>query len=593
MKNNKSILKFLMSFITYNKKNKVKEFYIPEVNEEDQTSNYKENSSQSNNFNGSNNQNINQAIYYMGTEKDSFEANTQGNNTTANINSDIDSNIDFLNKSFHYPNNTDIIIRQFKIGEKYRAFIVYLQGMVDNTIVSNFILRPLLNNNEFLNEHANNEIDSILSNVIETNEIRKIVKPEDVINEILIGDTGIYIEGCNYYVFCDTKGFEKRSVDKPQIEGSVKGPHEAFNENLTTNITLIRKIIKNKDLVAERLKVGDTNNNNCAVMYINGIVNPAIVQEVKRRINGIKTDFVLGGGMLEQYIEDNTWSIIPTILSTERPDRTAAHILEGRVAVIVDGTPSALVVPVTFFLLLHTSEDSVLKWQYGILLRFTRIFAIFMSILLPALYIALTNYHQEMIPTALLIAIGESRENVPFTTVVEVLFMELSFDLIREAGIRVPGIIGNTIGIVGALIIGQAAVQANIISPVLIIVIAFTTLGTYSIPDFSLAYGVRMTRLLFIIFAGVLGFLGISIGLVIFITILINLKSFGVPFLSSIAPKTRQGTDAVFRLPIWKQELRPDAINPLDNRRQPEISRPWVEEDAAVPVKDNSGTKEE
>ncbi len=313
---------------------------------------------------------------------------------------------------------------------------------------------------------------------------------------------------------------------------------------------------------------------------MDGIVNPSIVDEVKRRINSIDTDFINGSGMLEQYIQDDSWSVIPTLLSTERPDRTANYIMDGKVAIITFGTPYAIIVPVTFFLLFHTAEDNSLKWQHSLILRITRMFGLLVAITLPGIYISLANYHQEMIPTSLLIAIATSRENVPFPTIVEIIFMEISFDLIREAGIRIPGIIGNTIGIVGGLIIGQAAVQASIISPVLIIIIGFTSLGNYSIPDFNLGYGTRIFRLLFIVLGALLGFLGISIGIILLIMILSSIKSFGVPFFSITSPKTRTSNDSAFNRPVWKQELRPDPINPINLRKQPKISRRWIDEDA-------------
>jgi spore germination protein KA len=554
MKHSKNSTKHLLSFITYKHQKEIKKFYIPEVGEEAE-------------------------------QPDSKQANIT-------VSTNIDRNIAFIKKSFHSTANKDIMVREFKIAGKYRAFIVYLLGMVDSKTISNFILRPLMENSISIDDPFNCQLDLILNSIVETNQTKKVTESEDAISEILAGNTGIYVDGCDCYIFCDTKGYEKRSVEKPQSEGTVKGSHEAFNENLRTNITLIRRIIKNKDLVTEILPVGDKNNSECAVIYISGLVNPSIVEEVKRRINSIKTDFVLGGGMLEQYIEDSPWSILPTILSTERPDRATSHIIEGRVAIIVEGSPFALIVPITLFVLLHTSEDSFLRWQYGMLLRAIRAFAVFVSLFLPGLYVALTNYHQEMIPTSLLIAIAKSRENVPFPTIIEILFMESAFELIREAGIRIPGIIGYTVGIVGALILGQAAVQANIISPILIIIIAFTGLGNFAIPDFSMYYGLRITRLYFIVLGSILGFLGISLGLISLTAVLTSLKSFGVPFLSPVAPRARKGTDVFLRFPIWKQELRPDSINPLDIRRQPKISREWTKEDANVPTRKTNSNKE-
>jgi spore germination protein KA len=398
------------------------------------------------------------------------------------------------------------------------------------------------------------------------------------LSEILSGNTGLFIEGSDSCIFSETKGFDKRGVEKPLLEGVVKGPQEAFNENIRTNVTLVRKIIKDSSLTTEFLTIGDRNKNLCAVMYMEGLINPTIVAEVKRRISGLKADFIFGEGMLEQFIEDNPMSLMPSTLSTERPDRTASHILEGKVAIIVEGTPSAIIVPITLPSLMFTSEDTNLKWQFGTALRFIRTMALLISVLLPSIYIAVTNFHHEMLPTDLLIAIAKAKENVPFPTMVEILLMELSFELIREAGIRIPGLIGNTIGIIGALILGQAAVTANLVSPILIIIVAFSGLGNFAIPNFSVAFAARLLRFGFILVSALLGFYGISLLLITTIAIICHSRSFGVPMLSSITPKARKSFDLFIRWPVWKQEWRPDYTNSLDKIRQPIISRTWTEE---------------
>lgn len=568
-----NIFKGMASLITYKHKKEVQEFYIPEINENSGNKGYDYNSL-----------NIKNGLKQNNEDK---------------ISSNIDSNVEFIQQEFHYPVNKDIIVRRIRIAGRYNAFIAYLNGAVDNNIVNNFILRPLLNyriENESGNQEDKDsntdkkqkEVNFILNNVIEINYMKTVNKLKDVIYQIIVGNTVLYIDGCDYYGSYGTKGFEKREVNTPQTEGSVKGSYEAFTENLSTNVALVRKLIRNKDLITEKLRVGDSNNNECAIMYIEGIVNPAIVQEVKRRISSIKTDFISGTGMLGEYIGDNTWSLVPTVLSTERSDRTCYYIMEGRVALISNGTPYVLILPITFFTLFHTSEDYILKWQYGFLLRAVRIFGILISLLLPGMYVALINYHQEMIPSSLLISIARTREEVPFPTIVEVIFMEISFELIREAGIRIPGILGNTIGIVGALIIGQAAVQASIISPILIIVISFTVLGNYSIPDFSLTYATRIIRLSFIFFGYILGLLGVCLGIVAYIAILGNIKSFGVPFLSNFPPKTNKSKDTILNYPIWKQEFRPDELNTMDSKRQPENSKGWMNQDANVEKKDKN-----
>lgn len=574
MKKNEGITKSLLSLITYKEKKKVKEFYIPEYceGESGQTGQQGEDNKKSTEGEGTDSSSGKKPCQEQVSEQ------VKNKNMNSFIPKDIESNLKYIKEQFNYPENKDIIIREFIVAGRHRAFLAFIDGMADKTTINNFIIRPLLKAGR-LDEERECQLDYILKNVIEINQVERIELYEEVIYGILMGDTALYLDGCNYYIISETKGYEKRGVDSPQTEGIVKGSQEAFNENLRTNITLLRRIIKNNNLTTEFIKIGERNRNLFSITYIKGLVNPAIVAEVKRRLNGIKTDYIMGDGMLEQFIEDSPMSLVPTLLSTERPDRTASHIVEGKVAIIADGTPFAIIAPITMDALFHSPEDMTLRWQYGTFIRFVRVIAVLIATLLPGSYIAITNFHQEMIPTELLIAIAIARENVPFPTIVEVLLMETSFELIREAGIRVPGIIGNTIGIIGALIIGQAAVQANLVSPVLIIIVAVTGLGNFAIPDFSLAFGLRIVRILFIFAGAFLGFYGILLLVVSILILLVDMKSFGVPYLSKMTPKTRKSFNSIIRYPIWKQEFRPDSINPLDARRQPEISRQWAKEE--------------
>jgi spore germination protein KA len=598
MKGKSNIFIKIQSLLTYKEQKKIKKFTIPEINEnnnnEDESKDNKSKEEESATEPSANihikSREIKKPIPVT-NYKNTNDPKTQKADDN-NISTDIVSNIEYIKQKFNSPINKDIIIREFTIRGKYKAFIVFIDGMADRITINNFILRPLLKEENLRHEGESCELDYILENVIETNQTTKVNKPEDMIFEILMGNTVLYVEGCNYYISSETKGYDKRSVEKPVVEGVVKGAQEAFNENLRTNVTLIRRIIKNSNLTTEFLKVGNRNNNLCAVVYLNGLVNPAIVEEVKRRINSLKTDYIAGSGMLEQFIEENPWSLVPTTLSTERPDRVASHIMEGKVAIIAEGTPFAIIVPITLITLFHSPEDSSMRWQYGTLMRIVRIGGFLLATLLPALYVAITNYHREMIPTDLLIAIAKARESVPFPTILEVIFMEFSFELIREAGIRIPGIIGNTIGIIGGLILGQAAVQANIVSPVLIIIIAITGLGNFSIPDFSIAYGARLIRLFFIALGAFIGFYGIALGLVAIMVIITNMESFGVAMFTPIAPKANKSHDLLLKLPVWKQENRPDFVNPLDVRRQPKISREWIREDAYTPEKSEQSGSE-
>lgn len=496
----------------------------------------------------------------------------------------IDSYLTFVKFQFNADINKDIVIREFVIADSQRAFIAFIDGMADKSVIDDFILRTLMYKSSFpenlkkawLNNENHINPEYIIKNVLTINQLKHVTDPQEILTEILVGNTAIFLDGNEGAITCETRGYEKRSVDKPQVEGVVRGAQEGFSENLRTNTTLVRRIIKNKNLVTEFLTVGERNNAPVAIMYMKDIANPSIIEEVKRRINGINTDLIESSGMLEQFIEDNPMSILPNVLTTERPDRTAANIIDGKVAIIIDGTPFSIIVPITLVALMHSPEDTSLRWQYASFLRIVRILAIVSGILLPGLYIAITTFHHEMIPTDLLIAIGKARENVPFPTIIEVILMEASFELIREASVRIPGMIGNTIGIIGALILGQAAVQANLVSPILIIVIAFTGLGNFAIPDFSFAFGIRIYRVIFIILGALFGFYGISLGVIVALVSISMKKSFGVSMMAPYAPFTSKGDDQLLKGPVWEQEKRQDYLNAMDVYRQPAVSRVWT-----------------
>ncbi|MGE5631742.1 MAG: spore germination protein [Caulobacteraceae bacterium] len=476
-------------------------------------------------------------------------------------------NIEFIKQKFNMPKNQDIILRDFNIAQKIEACLVFVDGMVDKTVINQFILPQLMNPEYFRSFSGDCPLDYIVKNVISVNQVTKIKELEKITTQVLNGLTALFIDGCDECLLIESRGFEKRPVDKPQTETVVKGSQEAFNENLRTNLTLIRRVIKNENLVTEIMPVGKMNKVNCAVAYLEGIANLKLINEVKKRLKNIDIDFIAGDGMIEQLIEENSFMLFPQVISTERPDRAASFIMEGKIVIICEGTPFALSVPVTFFHLFHTSEDSMLRWQYGTFLRLIRFLGVVLAALLPGMYIALTFYHDEMIPTPLLASIISARENVPFPSIIEILMMEVAFELIREGGIRIPGVIGQTLGIIGALILGQAAVAAGFVSPALIIIVAVSGLGSFCIPNISLSLAIRIIRFIFIFLGATLGFYGISLGITIIGAIACNMKSFGVPFFSPVAPKTKVNPDIFIRQPIWKQKMRPDYLNTPNRKR--------------------------
>lgn len=518
------------------------------------------------------------ASFFSRRQKESNPQNKESSATR--VDKKLRINLETIKNELNFPINQDIVIREFMVMQQYDAFIVYIDGMADKVTINDYILRQLMISSSSQAASSGRDlIDSLVNNLLSVNQITRQTEYDKIIKQVLNGLTALFVEDAKECILIESRGFDKRNVSNPLTETIIKGPHEAFIENLRTNITLVRKIIRNKNLVTEMLPTGKTDNMTCAIMYIKGIVNPKVVQELKRRINSIDIDQIQGDGTLDQLIEDHPFSLFPQILSTERPDRTAHFLMEGKVALICDGTPYASVIPATFFDMFHSSEDYTLRWQYGTFLRIVRMIAACVAVFLPGMYVALTLYHHEMIPTELLSSLAKAREHLPFPTIIEILLMEISFELLREAGIRVPGVIGQTLGIIGAIILGQAAVAAGLVSPALIIVISITGLGSFAIPNYSLAFGVRISRFIFIACGAIAGFYGIAAGVFILGGLACSMKSFGVPYFSPVAPKTKSNRDAIIRMPTWMQKTRPDYLNTRDRTRMGKTVRGWAAQD--------------
>jgi len=505
-------------------------------------------------------------------------------NEMSKVSDKLSDNVAFLKKKYTIPENADIVLREFDIVAKDKsipACMIFIDGMCDRNIIDLAILQPLMLLSNIEIKGREDEIGLFVRNhLIPHNQLKIVDELSKVIDDVNFGGCGIFIDGITTAFTADVKGWQNRGVSRPNTEMVIRGPQEGFNELLRTNTGLIRKILKDEDLIAENISIGRRSKTPCSLMYIKDIANDSLVNEVRRRLKGIKIDYIFDSGELEQLLEDNSYMAVPQIIATERPDRVAAMLTEGKVAVVVHGSPFVLVMPTTNIDLFHSSEDSYIRFPYANLIRIIRIIAVAMSLLLPGLYVAITNYHQEMIPTDLLFAIEASREKVPFPSIVEILIMEFAFELIREAGVRIPGPIGPTLGIIGGLILGQAAVAANIVSPILIIIVAVTGIGSFAIPNFGLGYAYRILRFGYIFLGAAAGFLGITFGLFVQGVWFTSAKSFGVPFMAPLGPVTKDGfADQILRYPIWKQDTRPDYLNVKDVRKQPKISRQWSEDD--------------
>ncbi len=491
---------------------------------------------------------------------------------------DLEKNQSLLEKIFELPANKDIVVRDFLIPSLDRkALIIYIDGLTDRNTQNFAVLQPLmlLGPEEAVN--GKDPISIVYTKLVPGHQIQKTDNLKEVIDGVLDGSSVLLIDGSDHALIIETKGWEHRGVDRPNNEPVVRGPQEAFVESFRANTASVRRYVKDPKLVTEIFRVGKRSRTLVAVMYVKDITNPKLVEEVKYRIQSISetVDFIPETGTLEEYLEDHPKSLIPQMLSTERPDRLGAYIREGHVGVVMANSPFSLVIPTTFTIFLHSAEDYYLRWPFGNFLRFIRSIAIFISLMLPAIYIAVVNYHQEMIPTDLLLAMTAAREAVPFPALAEILFMEFAFELIREAGVRIPSVIGPTIGIVGALILGQAAVAASVVSPILIIVIAITALASFVVPNYNASFSVRLLRFLFIILAGFLGFFGIAFGVFLLILHATTITSFGVPFMTPIAPYKPKNKDRVIRPRTYDQPYRPIYLRPLDWIRQEKTPRRW------------------
>jgi spore germination protein KA len=369
-------------------------------------------------------------------------------------------------------------------------------------------------------------------------------------------------------------------VEEPQSQTVIRGPKEGFTENIRTNTALIRRKIKSPDLWIINRKIGRQTQTDVSVMYLHGIADEKIVNEILQRLDRIDTDSILESGYIEEFIQDRTFTPFPTITNTERPDAVAGAVLEGKVAILVDGTPFVLIAPITIFKLFQSSEDYYQKHDIATFLRLLRMVSFVISMLLPSLYIAITTFHQQMLPTLLLISLAAQREGVPFPALVEAFAMEITFEVLREAGVRMPRAIGSAISIVGALVLGQAAVQAGLVSAAMVIIVSFTAIASFVAPSISISNSARLLRFGFMILAATLGLFGIIAGMIAVLIHLSGLRSFGIPYLVPVAPFIPSDQkDTLIRVPWWAMKRRPRLINTQNVTRQSKNLKPSPSED--------------
>ncbi|CQR45776.1 Spore germination protein A1 [Paraliobacillus sp. PM-2] len=474
------------------------------------------------------------------------------------LSSDTNLLIKQLKEIYDHHINKDFCSRTlFANFNKKNVYLFYYASIVNSDKIEQAIVQPLLEND-----------GSSYSNVLTNESLKEIATIEKAIEHINSGKVVLLSEGDQIAYSIDVSQFQHRAISQSENESVVKGPQDAFTESTHINVSLIRKQIRDKQLITTVSSVGERSKQDVTIVYISDLVNPNILKNVKERIENIDTDNVRNVELLEQYLEERPYSIFPSIYYTERPDNAAAFIEDGHIILLMDSSSACLILPVTFWTFFHSPEDRYSRFMFGNFSRLIRFIAFYITMMISATYVALANFHSQMIPPDLLLAITASRERVPFPLIVEVLIMEVAFELIREAGIRIPSALGPTIGIVGALILGQAAVEANIISPIIVIIAALSGLTSFAISDVSLNYTVRITRFLFIFAAGLMGMLTLMGAFLLWFMYAASLKSFGMRFLSPIAPSFKSPKDTLFRKAVRSEIWRPGQIQPKDLKKK-------------------------
>ena len=524
------------------------------------------------------------SFFWKGSEKNKKLSPDQNENTELRksggfpLYTDLNTNLEKIKSELG--NSPDLNIRHFELGSfQAQAAAVFVDTLVDSKLVEEFIMRSLMTNTaqeSLENISADKSVfDFIKDNAMTIREVNVVTSWNELIMSVFSGDTVILINGWAQGISGSTRGGESRAITEPSSQVVIRGPKDGFTESISTNISLVRRRIKSPNLWLEHMKIGAVTQTDIGIMYIKGIVNDKLVEEVKDRLQAIEIDSILESGYIEQLIQDETFTPFPTMLNTERPDSVAGNLLEGRVAIIVDGTPFVLIAPTTFFSYFQSVEDYYQRFDIALAIRVLRYLAFFISLLGPSIYIAAITFHQEMIPTALLISLAAQRDGVPFPTFVEAVMMEVTFEILREAGVRMPRSIGQAVSIVGALVLGQAAVQAGIISAAMVIVVAITGIASFAVPVFNLAISVRLLRFIIMGFAATTGFYGIAIIMIMIIAHLCSLRSFGIPYMAPFAPFILEDQDdTILHFPLWARLTRPKLVAKKNNKRMKNHLKP-------------------
>jgi spore germination protein KA len=469
--------------------------------------------------------------------------------------------------------NSDVSIKNINIGSnpKLKTTLFYIDGMVDTKLLDDNILKPLLQEKEISDSPDENKmIYNIVNGLVYHAKILETDSLADCVKQIILGSAAIVFDGINKAVTFEVKGFEKRAVTEPTNESIIKGSKESFVELLKVNTSMVRRKIRTHKLKIEQVIVGRQSITPVAILYIDGITNMRIVDELRHRLQSIDIDGALMAGNIEEYIIDNKFTPYPQTAYTERVDSFCNNLLEGRVGMLIDGLPVSYNVPVTFDMFFRAPEDYASNYLISSAIRLIRYISAIITIIMPAFYISITTFHQEMIPSKLAVSIINSKQGVPFPTFIEVLMLLLSFEILLEAGLRLPKPIGQALSIVGALIVGEAAVNARIVSPIVVIVIALTVICGFVIPCQDMSNVLRLVRLFFVLISSAFGLFGLALGIIVTGIHISQLQSFGVPYFAPFSSSEGKGifADTVFRLPLFMIKTRPENLKTTNKKRQ-------------------------
>lgn len=450
----------------------------------------------------------------------------------------LDQNIGFVqNALFH---SHDLKVRYFPF-EETPAALVYLESLVDPMLIERNIITPI--------SFGKGKSITELITTLQMEEIQELNK---AIEGLLQGNCLYIIEGEDKLYTLKTPSQYNRNISEPDNEGIIRGPHYGFIENLTVNLHLLRQQNNVPELTVRYYSVGNTVPRQIAMVYMQGLSDPELVKKVEKRLTDISIDTCMSTGFIQELMEDNPYTIFPQHLNTERPDHTSSYLLDGHVVLMLDGDPTALVVPACFFTFYQTPDDYNNRWMIASFVRFIRLISFITASLLPAIYIAVVSFHSNVLPIQLFFTVQGTLTRIPYPPLVEALFLELIFELLREAGLRLPSRVGQTIGIVGGLVIGDAIVKAGLVSFTMTIVVALTAISSFLIPSIEMSSAIRMVRFPLMVASALFGFIGISFGLAMLFIHLCKLESFGKPYIYPIAPLRIGGfKDTFLRFPVW------------------------------------------